>query len=76
MTTGPDGDQSRGSWQVLETEAPHRLVVRDGFANADGTPNTNLPIDTAKIRTEEVGQVSCCQTRVNASCGGQSSWDS
>src|SRR4029078_12959791 len=34
--TGPDGDQSRGYWDVLEADAPHRLVFRDGFAQADG----------------------------------------
>ena len=53
--TGPEGDQSRGYWEVLEAEAPHRLVFRDGFANADGTPNTDLPLNTARVRIEEVG---------------------
>jgi uncharacterized protein YndB with AHSA1/START domain len=54
--TGPQGDQPRGYWEVLEAEAPHRLVFRDGFANADGTPNTELPMNTARVRIEEVGR--------------------
>jgi uncharacterized protein YndB with AHSA1/START domain len=53
--TGPEGDQPRGYWEVLEADAPHRLVFRDGFANADGTPNTDLPVNTARVRIEEVG---------------------
>jgi uncharacterized protein YndB with AHSA1/START domain len=54
--TGPAGEQHRGYWEVLEADAPHRLVFRDGFANADGTPNTDLPMNTAHVRIEEVGQ--------------------
>jgi len=54
--TGPEGDQHRGYWEVLEANAPHRLVFRDGFANAEGTPNTDLPINTAHVRIEEVGR--------------------
>jgi uncharacterized protein YndB with AHSA1/START domain len=52
--TGPEGDQPRGYWDVLEVEAPHRLVFRDGFANADGTPNTDLPAFTGRVRIEAV----------------------
>jgi uncharacterized protein YndB with AHSA1/START domain len=53
--TGPEGDQPRGYWEVLEVDAPRRLVFRDGFANADGTPNTDLPMFTGRVRIEEVG---------------------
>lgn len=49
-------DPHRGYWDVLEAAAPHRLVFRDGFANADGTPNTDLPLNTARVRIEEVGK--------------------
>lgn len=31
MTT-PEGDRPRGYWEIVEAVAPHRLVVRDGFA--------------------------------------------
>jgi uncharacterized protein YndB with AHSA1/START domain len=53
--TGPKGDQPHGYWEVLETNAPYRLVFRDGFANADGTPNSDLPMNTLNIRIEEAG---------------------
>ena len=43
--TGPEGDQPRGYWEIVEVDPPHRLVFRDGFANDDGTPNTDLPRD-------------------------------
>ena len=52
--TGPAGDQPRGWWDVLEVEPPHRLVFRDGFANADGTPNTELPVTESRVRIEQI----------------------
>ena len=53
--TGPEGDQPRGFWEVDEVQPPHRLVFRDGFANEDGTPNTELPTTTARVTIEEMG---------------------
>jgi uncharacterized protein YndB with AHSA1/START domain len=53
--TGPDGDQPRGYWDIVEVDAPHRLVFRDGFANADGTPNTDLPVGEARVTIEAIG---------------------
>lgn len=53
--TGPEGDQPRGYWVIDEVEPPHRLVFRDGFANDDGTPNTEFPESTARVTIEEVG---------------------
>jgi uncharacterized protein YndB with AHSA1/START domain len=52
--TGPEGDQPRGYWDILETDAPHRLVVRDGFANDDGTPNDALPRSEFRVTIEEM----------------------
>ncbi len=52
--TGPDGDQHHGYWEVVEANAPYELVLRDGFANADGTPNPDLPMSMAYVRIEEV----------------------
>ena len=68
--TGPEGDQHRGYWEVLEIDAPHRLVLRDGFANADGTPNTDLPLSTMYVRIEGIGGG---RTRI-AIEGGLDSW--
>ncbi len=53
--TGPEGDQPRGYWEVLEVDPPRSLVFRDGFANDDGTPNTELPETTARVAIEDIG---------------------
>jgi len=41
--TGPDGDQARGWWKVLVVEPPHHLELEDGFADADGVPDPDMP---------------------------------
>lgn len=53
--TGPEGDQPRGYWEILESDSPHRLVFRDGFANADGTPNSDLPLSDVRVAIHDVG---------------------
>jgi uncharacterized protein YndB with AHSA1/START domain len=53
--TGPEGDQPRYYWEIVEADAPHRLVFRDGFARADGTPSTDTPLSEARVTIEEVG---------------------
>jgi uncharacterized protein YndB with AHSA1/START domain len=52
--TGPEGDQPKGYWDVLEADAPHRLVVRDGFSNDDGTPNDDMPRGEMRVTIESV----------------------
>ena len=42
--TGPDGDATPpGYWEIVTAEPPRRLEMIDGFANADGTPNQEMP---------------------------------
>jgi uncharacterized protein YndB with AHSA1/START domain len=53
--TGPEGDQPRGFWDIIEVEPPRRLVYRDGFANDDGTPNDALPRNEGRVTIEEIG---------------------
>ncbi len=53
--TGPEGDQPRGYWEIDEADPPRSLVFRDGFANDDGTPNTDLPVSTARVTIEDIG---------------------
>jgi uncharacterized protein YndB with AHSA1/START domain len=53
--TGPEGDQPKGYWDVTEVDPPRGLVFYEGFANDDGTPNTDLPPATARVRIEEIG---------------------
>lgn len=47
--TGPEGDRHRGWWRVLAVEAPHTLIVEDGFADADGAPVADLPVTTMRL---------------------------
>ena len=53
--TGPEGDQPRGYWEIVEVAAPRHLVFRDGFANDDGSPNTDLPARVGRVAIEEIG---------------------
>jgi uncharacterized protein YndB with AHSA1/START domain len=54
--TGPEGDKPRGYWELLEVEPPRRLVVHDGFANDDGTPNDALPGTEFQVTIEDAGE--------------------
>ena len=47
--TGPEGDRSHGYWEILEADAPRRLVFRDGFADADGRPNSDMPLNEVRV---------------------------
>jgi len=60
--TGPEGDQSRGYWEVVEADAPRRLVFRDGFADADGRPNSDMPLNEVRVM---IAKVSNEQTRMS-----------
>jgi len=53
--TGPEGDQPHGYWEVLEVDAPRRLVFRDGFADADGRPNSDMPINDVRVAISDIG---------------------
>jgi uncharacterized protein YndB with AHSA1/START domain len=41
--TGPEGDRHRGYWRITAIDPPKSLEFVDGFANDDGTPNTDMP---------------------------------
>jgi uncharacterized protein YndB with AHSA1/START domain len=53
--TGPEGDQPKGYWDIVEVAPPHRLVVNDGFRNDDGTPNDEMPRNEFEVTIEETG---------------------
>ena len=53
--TGPEGDQPRGYWELVEVDPPKRIVFRDGFANADGSPNEDLPPSEARVTIADIG---------------------
>jgi uncharacterized protein YndB with AHSA1/START domain len=41
--TGPEGDQPRGWWKVLKADPPRSLEFEDGFSDAAGKPDPNMP---------------------------------
>ena len=43
MTTPDGGSTPLGYWEILGAEPPRRLEMIDGFANADGSPNEDMP---------------------------------
>ena len=43
VMTGPNGEKAPGHWDVLNVDAPNGFEVTDGFSNADGSDNTDLP---------------------------------
>ena len=53
--TGPGGDQAHGYWDIIEVEPPRRILFRDS-CGADGTPKTDMPINTIRVGIEEVAQ--------------------
>jgi uncharacterized protein YndB with AHSA1/START domain len=53
--TGPEGDQPRGYWEILHADEPRKLTFRDGFANADGTPNSDMPINEVRVTIVDIG---------------------
>ena len=56
VMTGQEGDQHHGWWRVVAVDEPRSLEVVDGFADATGTPNPDMP--TTKmlvVLSEEAG---------------------
>ena len=53
--TGPEGEKSRGYWDVVAVDAPHRLTVDDGFAGEDGTPNDSMPVTRMDVELADDG---------------------
>ena len=52
--TGPQGDTPAGYWEITAAEPPHKLSFRDGFADADGRPNTDMPMNEVIVTIAEV----------------------
>ncbi|CAB4858433.1 unannotated protein [freshwater metagenome] len=50
--TGPDGDQYHGWWRVITVSAPHGLAFEDGFSDADGNPNLEMPTTMGRVTLE------------------------
>lgn len=53
LMTGPEGDTHHGWWRVSAVDAPHYLEFIDGFADADGIPNLDMPVTNTRVRLHE-----------------------
>ncbi|PZS18882.1 MAG: polyketide cyclase [Pseudonocardiales bacterium] len=51
--TGPEGDTHHGWWRVSAVDAPHHLEFVDGFADADGNPNPDMPVMNISVSLHE-----------------------
>jgi uncharacterized protein YndB with AHSA1/START domain len=51
--TGPEGDTHHGWWHVSAVDAPRYLEFIDGFADADGTPNLEMPVTNTAVSLHE-----------------------
>jgi uncharacterized protein YndB with AHSA1/START domain len=51
--TSPEGQRFHGWWRVEEVEAPKRLRFEDGFADAEGRPNAEMPTTIATVTIAE-----------------------
>ncbi len=51
--TGPEGDRHHGWWRVRSVSPPHRLEVEDGFGDAEGNPDPDMPSMTIRFTLEE-----------------------
>jgi uncharacterized protein YndB with AHSA1/START domain len=53
--TGPEGERAGGYWLIDAADPPRSISLRDGFANPDGTDNTDMPSMRMKVTIDEVG---------------------
>ncbi|GAB2615715.1 SRPBCC family protein [Pseudactinotalea suaedae] len=54
--TGPDGSKGHGWFSIVETDAPNRLVFKDGFAGEDGEPTDPEDYGTVTVTIEPAGE--------------------
>lgn len=53
--TSPEGDRYHGYWTITSVDAPKALTFDDGFADADGNANQEMPTTDTQVRIEEHG---------------------
>src|SRR6476661_1620151 len=51
--TSPEGDKYAGWWRVSAVAPPRRLEFEDGFADADGRPNPNMPVTVVAVTLDD-----------------------
>ena len=54
--TGPDGQKTPySSWNIVATDPPKSIVLRDQFADETGTPDGDFPIVGMRVNIEGIG---------------------
>ncbi|MER7408289.1 SRPBCC domain-containing protein [Streptomyces sp. NPDC000070] len=53
--TGPEGDRHHGWWRVSSATPPTALEFTDGFADDEGKPRDDMPVNTVRVRLTEHG---------------------
>ncbi len=53
--TAPDGDRYHGYWRITAVDGPASLEFEDGFADAEGRPDENLPVTRTRVTIEDAG---------------------
>jgi uncharacterized protein YndB with AHSA1/START domain len=51
--TGPEGDKHHGWWRIDAADPPRSLELTDGFADAEGNPNDDMPSTTMAMELTE-----------------------
>ena len=51
--TGPEGEKAHGWWRFLAIDEPHSLEFDDGFADAAGLEDPNMPTIHATVELRE-----------------------
>lgn len=51
--TGPQGEKAGGWWRFSQVEEPRVLEFEDGFADASGEPDPDMPVTVARVDLDE-----------------------
>jgi uncharacterized protein YndB with AHSA1/START domain len=51
--TGPAGDRSWGTWRVTAVDPPTSLAFTDAFADPQGTPIADMPVNQVRVQLTE-----------------------
>ncbi len=51
--TAPEGQKYHGWWNVLAVDAPRSLEFEDGFGDAEGRPDPDMPVGRARVTLTE-----------------------
>ncbi|MFJ9665353.1 SRPBCC domain-containing protein [Streptomyces sp. NPDC101219] len=51
--TGPEGEKFGGWWRITSVTPPTALEFTDGFSDAEGKPNPEMPVTTMRMTLTE-----------------------